>query len=129
LSGFITISAVDKNIFICLSIAYEFGTAIDAVNDLNTYTFHINLYDLVFLGTIFIGVAFALLLGFTKRNNQTANRFLALALATIVWRLVWVKAQNKGMEAVMLNNAPASGGNGIGLSPDQIYLQPDKKKK
>src|ERR1700733_5203743 len=33
---------------------------------------------------------FALLLGFAKRTNQTANRVLGLALATIVLRLVWV---------------------------------------
>jgi putative ABC transport system permease protein len=57
---------------------------------LNPYTFHINLYDLVFLGTIFIGLTFTLLLWFTKGINQTANRFLALALATIVLWMVWV---------------------------------------
>ncbi len=33
---------------------------------------------------------FALLLGFAKRINQTANRFLALALITIVLQMVWV---------------------------------------
>jgi putative ABC transport system permease protein len=51
---------------------------------LNPYTFHINLYDLAFLGTVFIGLTFALLLWFTKSINRTANRFLALALVTIV---------------------------------------------
>jgi len=51
---------------------------------LNIYTFHITLYDLIFLGTIFIGLNFTLLLWFTKRINRTANRFLSLALATIV---------------------------------------------
>jgi ABC-type antimicrobial peptide transport system permease subunit/AraC-like DNA-binding protein len=54
---------------------------------LNTYTFHINAYDLAFFGTIFIGLTFILLLWFTKRINQAANRFLALALVTIV---LWI---------------------------------------
>ncbi len=51
---------------------------------LNEHTFHISLCDLFFLGTIFIGLNFALLLWFTKRTNQAANRFLSLALLTIV---------------------------------------------
>jgi putative ABC transport system permease protein len=51
---------------------------------LNPHTFHITLYDLAFLGTIFIGLNFALLLGFAKNINQSANRFLALALIIIV---------------------------------------------
>jgi putative ABC transport system permease protein len=55
---------------------------------LNSYTFHITLYDLAFLGAIFIGLTFALLLWFTKTINRSANRFLALALATmILWML------------------------------------------
>jgi putative ABC transport system permease protein len=57
---------------------------------LNSYTFHINLYDLVFLGTIFIGLIFTLLLWFTKRINRTANRFLGMALATIVLWMAWI---------------------------------------
>ncbi|MGC4035114.1 MAG: ABC transporter permease [Chitinophagaceae bacterium] len=48
------------------------------------FTFHINLYDLAFLGAIFIGLTFAMLLWFTKTINQSANRFLALALLTMV---------------------------------------------
>ena len=51
---------------------------------MNTYNFHINLYDLAFLGTVFVGFTFALLLWFTKNTNQVANRFLGLALAIIV---------------------------------------------
>ncbi|MDR3696030.1 ABC transporter permease [Mucilaginibacter sp.] len=57
---------------------------------LNAYTFHITPYDLAFLGTIFIGLTFTLQLWFTKRINQTANRFLGLALATIVLWMAWV---------------------------------------
>ena len=57
---------------------------------MNPYTFHINLYDLTLLGTIFIGLNFALLLAFTKKINRTANRLLALALAIIVLRMIWV---------------------------------------
>jgi putative ABC transport system permease protein len=57
---------------------------------LNTYTFHITPYDLVFLGAIFIGLTFTLLLWFVKRINRIANRFLGLALATIILWMVWV---------------------------------------
>ena len=41
-----------------LSTAYRFGTAIEAVKYLNAHTFHISLYDLAFLGAIFIGLTF-----------------------------------------------------------------------
>ena len=54
---------------------------------LNPYTFHINLYDLAFLGVIFIGLNFILFLWFTKRINRAANRFLALALTIVV---LWI---------------------------------------
>ena len=57
---------------------------------LNQYTFHISLYDLVFLGAIFIGINYSLLLWFSKAINRTANRLLALALLTIVFQIVWV---------------------------------------
>ncbi len=51
---------------------------------MNSYTLHITPYDLVFLGTIFIGLNFTLLLGFTKKSSRPANRFLALALLIVV---------------------------------------------
>ncbi|MDO3625868.1 ABC transporter permease [Mucilaginibacter sp. BT774] len=54
---------------------------------MNTYTFHINAYDLAFLGTIFIGLTFILLLWFIKKANQLANRFLAIALAIVI---LWI---------------------------------------
>ncbi|MBS1530927.1 MAG: ABC transporter permease [Bacteroidetes bacterium] len=57
---------------------------------MNAYNFHINLYDLAFLGTIFIGLSFALQLWFTKRVNRAANRFLALALGAMVLWMVWI---------------------------------------
>jgi ABC-type antimicrobial peptide transport system permease subunit/AraC-like DNA-binding protein len=57
---------------------------------LNAYTFHITPYGLAFLGTIFIGLSFTLQLWFTKRINRTANRFLGLALATMVLWMGWV---------------------------------------
>ncbi|MGC4035115.1 MAG: ABC transporter permease [Chitinophagaceae bacterium] len=59
---------------------------------LNSYSFHINLYDLAFLGAIFIGLMFAMLLWFTKTVNQSANRFLALALFTMVLWMIRVLA-------------------------------------
>jgi len=51
---------------------------------LNTYTLHISFYDLAFLGTIFTGLIFAMQLWFAKNINRAANRFLALALLTMV---------------------------------------------
>ena len=52
----------------------------------------INLYDLIFLGTIFIGTTFSFLLLFAKRINGWANLFLGLAVMTIVLWMVWVFA-------------------------------------
>ena len=54
---------------------------------MNTYTFHINLYDAAFFGMLFIGLTIAVFLWFTKKMNQAANRFLALAMVTIV---LWI---------------------------------------
>jgi len=51
---------------------------------LHTHLFHISLYDLVSLGTLFSGLTLALLLGFAKRADQKAHLFLSLALAVIV---------------------------------------------
>jgi putative ABC transport system permease protein len=59
---------------------------------LNTYAFHINPYDLAFLGVIFTGLNFALLLAFTKRISQPANRFLALALVVMVLWMIRISA-------------------------------------
>ena len=51
---------------------------------MSSYFFHISLYDLVSMGTLFSGLTLALLLGFSKRVGQTANLFLSSALAVIV---------------------------------------------
>jgi putative ABC transport system permease protein len=66
---------------------------------LNPYTFHINLYDLAFLGTIFIGLTFALLLWFSKATNRTANRIFALALVTIILWVTWILCIDIRLEA------------------------------
>ncbi|MES2109124.1 MAG: ABC transporter permease [Bacteroidota bacterium] len=50
----------------------------------NLYTSHINFYDVAVPGILFTGLNFALLLGFTKKINRPANRFLALALVVMV---------------------------------------------
>ena len=63
---------------------------LSCLNYLNPYTFHINLYDLAFLGVIFFGLNFALLLWFTKSVNKQANRFLALALAVVISYITWI---------------------------------------
>jgi len=51
---------------------------------LRPHFFHISLYDLASLGTLFAGLTLALLLGFAKRAGQAANLFLGLALAVTV---------------------------------------------
>jgi putative ABC transport system permease protein len=59
------------------------------VNYLTPYTFHINLYDLAFLGAIFIGLIFTLLLWFTKRIGQIAKLHRILAAFGLLW-LLWL---------------------------------------
>ncbi|HWB27154.1 MAG TPA: ABC transporter permease [Chitinophagaceae bacterium] len=59
---------------------------------LNVYTLHITLYDVFFFAMIIVGITFALLLAFVKTVNRTANRFLALALVTMVLWMVRVLA-------------------------------------
>ena len=66
---------------------------------LNPYTFHITPYDLAFLGAIFVGLTFALQSGFTKRINRAANRFLSLALVTMVLWLLGVLGRDIGLGA------------------------------
>jgi putative ABC transport system permease protein len=70
---------------------------------LNTYTFHITSYDLVFLGTIFIGLTFILLLWFTKNVNRAANRFLALAMVTIVLWIAKILGIDIGLSTYITN--------------------------
>ena len=58
---------------------------------LNTYTSHISLYDLLFLGIIFTGLNFSLLLWLSKSINRAANRFLSLALVVVVLWMVRIE--------------------------------------
>jgi len=51
---------------------------------LDKYIFHITPYDIIFIGTIFLGLALVPLLTFTKRGDRVANRFLGLVLALVV---------------------------------------------
>ncbi|WPU91414.1 ABC transporter permease [Mucilaginibacter sabulilitoris] len=55
---------------------------------MKAYTFHINLYDLAFLGTIFVGLAFSLMLLLSKRGNKAANRILGLILMITVMQMI-----------------------------------------
>ena len=68
---------------------------------MNTYTFHINLYDLAFVGAIFTGLTFALLLWFTKTVNRSANRFLALALTTMILWMIRILAIDVKLETYL----------------------------
>ncbi|WPU94105.1 ABC transporter permease [Mucilaginibacter sabulilitoris] len=70
---------------------------------MNTYTFHINTYDLAFFGTIFIALTFTLLLWFTKRINLAANRYLALAMVTIVLWIARILGIDIGLSAYVAN--------------------------
>ncbi len=70
---------------------------------MNPYTFHISLYDLAFIGTVFIGLSFALLLWFAKKINQTANRFLALALLTIILWIARILGIDTGLSTYITN--------------------------
>jgi putative ABC transport system permease protein len=54
------------------------------LNYLNPDIFHINLYHVAAMATLFSGFTLALLLAFAKREGQTANLFLGAALAVIV---------------------------------------------
>jgi putative ABC transport system permease protein len=59
---------------------------------LDTHISYINPYHLAFLGVVFTGLNFALLLGFTKRVSRSANRFLALALAVMALWMARISA-------------------------------------
>lgn len=56
-------------------------------------SFHINLYDVAFLGAMFTRLNCALLLAFTKRTSRSANKFLALALLVMVLRMAQLPLQ------------------------------------
>ena len=54
------------------------------MNYLNPDIFHINLYHVAAMATVFSGFTLALLLAFAKKESQTANLFLSAALGVIV---------------------------------------------
>jgi ABC-type antimicrobial peptide transport system permease subunit/AraC-like DNA-binding protein len=70
---------------------------------LKQYAFHITLYDLAFLGTIFIGLTFTLLLWFTRKTNQSANRFLAVVLAVAALWIARILAIDVGLSTYFPN--------------------------
>jgi putative ABC transport system permease protein len=66
---------------------------------MNKLALEVNLFDLVFLFAISIGLTFSFLLVLSKRFNRNANIFLGLALLTIVLWLVWVLAIDIGLSS------------------------------
>ena len=68
---------------------------------MNAHTLHISLYDLFFIGTIFIGLNFTLLLWFARSINRTANRFLALALLTMILWMIRILAIDIKLETYL----------------------------
>ncbi|WCT13281.1 hypothetical protein [Mucilaginibacter jinjuensis] len=49
---------------------------------------HIGLYELALLGTVFVGLAFSVLLLLTKKGNEAANRILGLILIVMVMEMI-----------------------------------------
>ncbi|HEX8020464.1 hypothetical protein, partial [Mucilaginibacter sp.] len=66
---------------------------------MTAYIFYITPYDLAFLAAIFIGLTFSLLLWFTQSINRIANRFLTMAMLTIVLWMAWVLGKGVGLGA------------------------------
>ncbi len=50
----------------------------------------LNFYNLIIIGSVFIGATFGLLLIFTKRINKKANVFLGLVTFVIVFWNIWI---------------------------------------
>ncbi len=59
---------------------------------MNPYTFHINLYDLVLLGALFIGINFSMLLWFTRKIKQgkVFNRLKHFLISFALLWLLWI---------------------------------------
>ncbi|MBS1531023.1 MAG: ABC transporter permease, partial [Bacteroidetes bacterium] len=68
---------------------------------MNSYTFHITLYDVAFFGMLFIGLTFALQLWFARNPNRTANRFLALALVVMILWMIQILAYDIRLETYL----------------------------
>jgi putative ABC transport system permease protein len=66
---------------------------------LQQYTVHISLIDAAFFGAVFIILTFSLLLWFTRRTDQSANRFLAIALLVVVLWMARLVAIEIGLTA------------------------------
>lgn len=54
------------------------------------FEIQLNIFNLIIMASVFIGLTFSLLLIFSKRINKTANQFLGLASFVIVLWNVWV---------------------------------------
>jgi putative ABC transport system permease protein len=70
---------------------------------MDTYTFHVNTYDLALFGTIFIALTFVLLLWFTPKINRAANRLLALAMVPIVLWIARILGIDIGLSTYITN--------------------------
>ncbi|XHR97313.1 hypothetical protein ACFJIV_12040 [Mucilaginibacter sp. UC70_90] len=68
---------------------------------MNSYTLHITLFDFALLGATFIGLCLSLQLGFAKKNDKAAARFLGLALLTMVLGLAELFGSEAGLEAYL----------------------------
>lgn len=66
---------------------------------MNRYTLHINIFDLALVGAIFISFTVAVFLWFAKRTSRAANRFLALALITLILEMARLLVNDVGSPA------------------------------
>ena len=96
--AFITANILTVIQFSIIQYVVNLEQRLGYLNHLTPYTFHINLFDLLFIITIAIGLTFALQLWFTKKVNQAANRFLSLALVTMVLWLLGVLGRDIGLD-------------------------------
>jgi len=65
--------------------------------NLNPYTLHITLYDVAFVGMVFVGLTFAFQLWFKKDKDRGANRFLALALGVMALWMAGILGSDIGL--------------------------------
>lgn len=61
------------------------------------YKFYLGLYDIAFLAGMFIGITFCCLLWFTKGQNRLTNRFLAMAVFSVVLWLLSIIGTHIGL--------------------------------
>ncbi len=73
MSAFVTKMNRDKTLLVIYQRFLQNGTGIEVIDDLQINNFHISLYELALLGTIFIGLTFIVLLWFHSTHDQRST--------------------------------------------------------